>query len=186
MEVDIIIPHFLIEGPFGTGLFPSWICSSLPPPVRQRLRPWQRAVFCFIVILLIHHSDFRYSVRIWSSFLNMNLFIFPRHVVSLSHGDNNHRGHPTSCGSNILPHNIGSSFSSNCPCLFYLSPVPPFILFIVPLSSRNSVPSSLFKLRSFPMLSGLDMNFWQVHCPLMASPFVMAVLLVEHSISWLD
>ena len=49
---------------------------------------------------------------------------------------------------------------------FTLSSVPPssFILFIVPLSNRDSLAGSIPQVASiFPILSGLDMNFRQVH-----------------------
>ena len=126
---------------------------------------------------MIHRSDFPYSVRIWFSFLNYESLHLPsacRFSSLESHGDNDSvDGHPTSCGSNIFCLIVLvslASFSSTCPRLFYLSPVslvtrpslelspvPSFDLFIVPLSSRNSLAGSISSSRFD--LSGLDMNF---------------------------
>ena len=72
---------------------------------------------------------------------------------------------------------LGSSFSSTRPRLFYLS----FILFIVPLGSRNSLAGSIpYKsLRSFPMLQVWIWTFCRSAPqlqPHQASPFIMAIL----------
>lgn len=154
MEADFCFIISFPQAPFEIGPFRSWLYSSLPPPVRQR--PWQRAVFCFVTTILIHHSDFPYS---WSSYLDYESLHLPSACRFLIPRRQRQRGHPTSCGSNILPHTIfGSSFLSTCPRLFWLSPVRP--LFRSSSLSAIGIPflqvASIFK---FPMLSGLDMNF---------------------------
>ena len=64
------------QASFRIRLFRSQICSSsLPPLARQR--PWQRHVFCFTMITLVHRSDFPYSVRIWSIFLDYESLHLP-------------------------------------------------------------------------------------------------------------
>jgi len=120
---------------------------SLPPLSRQR--SWQRAVFaCFVMITVIRRSDFLESGPA-SSLMNLiissSMSLHPSPTTTTTAWN----GHPTSCGSNTFLPRIGSSFSSTCPRLFYLSPVPPSFC-SSSLSNRNplagSIPSSHFDL----------------------------------------
>ena len=131
--------HFLSPHS-GPGFFDH---EYTPPPFSRQL-PWQLAVFCFTMMTLIHRSDFPNSVRIWSSFLNyesLHLFSACCFLTQVPRRQRQRERTPDKLWEQYfttLVHHFQwpDLVSFTCrPSLYFL--------FIVPLSSRNSLAGSI-------------------------------------------